>query len=88
MQPPLRLRQLPGHRQRKIKRRIVQLYRSCDWIAVKNTTLSNDGMAIMDIRIRRWRPGFWLAYARVIVSVLAGIRIKFHFSLHLGQGDS
>ena len=87
MQPPLRLRQLPGHRRRKIERRLARFYQSCHWVVIENTTFS-DGVVTMDIRIRRWHLGFWLAYIKAVATVLAGIRIKFHFGLHLGQGDS
>ena len=88
MEPPLRLRSLPGHRRRKIERRVARFWRSCHWIVVENTTLSNNSVATMDIRIRRWHPGFWLAYIKIVATALAGIRIKFHFGLHLGEGDS
>lgn len=86
MQPPLRLRQLPGHRRRKFQRRIARFCRSCHWIAVENTQLSNDGAMIVDIRIRRWHPGFWLAYCRAIIMALAGIRIKLYVSWGWGNG--
>lgn len=47
------------------------------WMIIENQEIK-DGRLVLDIRIRRWHPGFWLMYWKSAIRTSNEIGIPFY----------
>ena len=42
------------------------------WLVLSNAGIDGDGNYLLDVRVRRWHPGFWLFAAETVLRAIIG----------------